>query len=64
MEQYKNIYDFEVTPEEEHALRNLPKLPAVCQFMSLFKHVLKVGGNESLHSGTSKERTIGPHDLE
>ena len=38
----QNIYEFEVTVEDEHLVKNLPKLPAVCQFMSLFKNVLKI----------------------
>ena len=38
-------FQFEVTPQEEEELRNLPKLPAICQFMAIFKNVLKLNMN-------------------
>jgi hypothetical protein len=68
-------YQFtEVTPAEAAELRNLPKLPAICQFMSLFRHVLRInasGGHEQNYSvyaggtgnGLNKEKSITSQDL-
>jgi hypothetical protein len=48
----ENIYDFEVSKEDELCLRNNWKLPSTCQFINLFKNVLKV------------KDTVTPYDLE
>ena len=52
-------FEFEVTPREEEELRRLPKLPAVCQFMAIFKNVLKLNVNPNtfydLNSGSIQQ---------
>ena len=45
MSDLQNIYEYEVAPEDEHMVKNLPKVAAICQFMSIFKNVLKINGN-------------------
>lgn len=70
MSDYQNIYDFEVTPEDEHLVKNLPKVPAICQFMIIFKNVLKLNTNLSeltniyTQPKSSLPKTISPQDLE
>jgi hypothetical protein len=49
---YMNFFEFEVTPEEEHELRNQPKLIFVCQFMGIFKNVLRLNLNRSMTFGS------------
>ena len=45
-------YDFEVPKEDELLLRNQWKLPATCQFINMFRNVLKI------------RDPITPYDLE
>ncbi len=45
-------YDFEVSKEDELFLRNNWKLPATCQFINLFRNVLRV------------KDVVTPYDLE
>lgn len=68
-------YQFtEVTPAEAAELRDSAKLPAICQFMSLFRHVLRInasGGHEQNYSvyaggpggGPTKEKAVTSQDL-
>ena len=44
---YMNFFEFQVTPEDEQQIRNLPKLPAICQFLAIFKSVLRINMNSS-----------------
>jgi len=46
------IYDLDVSKEEELILRNNWKLISTCQFINLFKNVLKV------------KEPVTPYDLE
>ena len=75
MIQDTNYYYTEVTAEEEEELRNLPKVAAVCQFMALFRNVLKINANGCLDQnawGTAaassapqgNNKVISTHDLE
>lgn len=48
----EGIYDFEVSRDDEQILRNNWKLPSICQFMNMFKNVLKL------------KDVVTPYDLE
>ena len=46
-----NFFEFEVSPEQELELRNQPKLVYICQFMGIFKNVLRLNLNRTMTFG-------------
>ena len=53
--QYMNFFEYEVTPEDIQELRNQPKLVAICQFMGIFKNVLRLNLNRPMTFGATPE---------
>jgi hypothetical protein len=48
---YMNYFEYEVSPEEEVELRNQPKLVFICQFLGIFKNVLRLNLNRAMTFG-------------
>lgn len=59
--------DIEVQPEHELEVKAQAKIPAICQFINIFKNVLRFNPQSLIQLDSSQKnnvKTITPNDLE